>query len=53
MNVLVKNEPKRTLAPDLLKRFTAIVGEKYAITDPQMQQPISSRCAICSAARRP
>ena len=39
MNVLVKNEPKRTLAPDLLKRFTAIVGEKYAITDPQMQQP--------------
>src|SRR3569832_2056951 len=39
MNVLVKNEPKRTLAPDLLKRFAAIVGDKYAITDPQMQQP--------------
>ena len=39
MNVLVKNEPKRTLAPDLLKRFTAIVGEKYAITDKQMQEP--------------
>ena len=39
MNVLVKNEPKRTLAPDLLTRFVAIVGEKYAITDPQMQQP--------------
>jgi FAD/FMN-containing dehydrogenase len=39
MNILVKNEPKRTLAPDLLKRFVAIVGEKYAITDPQMQEP--------------
>jgi FAD/FMN-containing dehydrogenase len=39
MNILVKNEPKRSLAPDLLKRFVAIVGEKYAITDPQMQEP--------------
>ena len=39
MNVLVKSEPKRTLAPDLLKRFVAIVGDKYAITDPEMQQP--------------
>jgi FAD/FMN-containing dehydrogenase len=39
MNILVKNEPKRTLAPDLLKRFVAIVGERYAITDPQMQEP--------------
>src|SRR4029079_14073235 len=39
MNVLVKNEPKRTLAPDLLKRFAAIVSDKYAITDPDMQQP--------------
>jgi FAD/FMN-containing dehydrogenase len=27
------------LAPELLQRFTAIVGEKYAITDPQMQEP--------------
>ena len=39
MNVLVKSEPKRNLPPELLKRFAAIVGEKYAITDPQMQQP--------------
>ncbi len=39
MNVLVKPEPKRTLSPELLQRFTAIVGEKYAITDPQMQEP--------------
>ena len=39
MNVLVKSEPKRSLSPDLLKRFVAIVGEKYAITDPQMQEP--------------
>jgi FAD/FMN-containing dehydrogenase len=39
MNVLVKSEPKRTLAPDLLARFVAIVGEKYAITDRDMQQP--------------
>ena len=33
MNILVKNEPKRTLAPDLMKRFVAIVCEKNAITD--------------------
>src|SRR6476661_8679325 len=39
MNVLVKPEPKRSLAPELLQRFVAIVGERYAITDPQMQQP--------------
>jgi FAD/FMN-containing dehydrogenase len=39
MNILVKSEPKRILAPDLLARFAAIVGEKYAITDPQMQAP--------------
>jgi len=39
MNILVKNEPMRSLAPELLKRFVAIVGEKYAITDPQMQEP--------------
>ncbi len=39
MNVLVKPEPKRSLAPELLQRFAAIVGEKYAITDPQMQEP--------------
>jgi D-lactate dehydrogenase (cytochrome) len=28
-----------TLSPDLLRRFTAIVGGKYAITDPQAQVP--------------
>src|SRR3954453_20107652 len=39
MNMLVKPEPKRSLSPELLKRFVAIVGEKYAITDPQMQEP--------------
>jgi FAD/FMN-containing dehydrogenase len=39
MNVLVKPEPKRSLSPELLARFAAIVGEKYAITDPQMQAP--------------
>jgi FAD/FMN-containing dehydrogenase len=39
MNVLVKPEPKRSLSPELLARFVAIVGEKYAITDPQMQAP--------------
>jgi len=39
MNVLIKPEPTRSLSPDLLARFVAIVGEKYAITDPQMQEP--------------
>jgi len=31
-------QPKPTLPPDLLARFRAIVGDKYAITDPQAQQ---------------
>ena len=31
-------QPKPTLSPDLLSRFRAIVGDKYAITDPQAQQ---------------
>ena len=31
-------QPKPTLSPDLLGRFRAIVGDKYAITDPQAQQ---------------
>ena len=39
MNVLVQPEPKRSLSPELLQRFVAIVGEKYAITDPQLQEP--------------
>ncbi len=32
-------QEKPTLAPDLLKRFVAIVGEKYAVTDPKDQAP--------------
>jgi len=39
MNVLVQPEPKRSLSPELLQRFAAIVGKKYAITDPQLQEP--------------
>src|SRR3569832_3024868 len=39
MDVLVKDQLKHLLASDLLARFVAIVGEKYAITDPQMQEP--------------
>jgi FAD/FMN-containing dehydrogenase len=39
MNVLVQPEPQRSLSPELLQRFAAIVGEKYAITDPQLQEP--------------
>src|SRR3974390_816483 len=39
MNGLVQPEPKRSLSPELLQRFAAIVGEKYAITDPQLQEP--------------
>ena len=31
-------QSKPTLSPDLLGRFRAIVGDKYAITDPQAQQ---------------
>ena len=31
-------QPKPTLSPDLLGRFRAIVGDKYAITDPHAQQ---------------
>jgi FAD/FMN-containing dehydrogenase len=31
--------PARTIAPDLLARFAAIVGEKYAVTDPAEQEP--------------
>ncbi len=29
----------RPLSPDLLARFAAIVGDKYAVTDPQAQEP--------------
>src|SRR3954469_18662833 len=31
-------QTKPTLSPELLARFAAIVGEKFAITDPQVQQ---------------
>src|SRR5258708_35962011 len=31
--------PLATLSPDLIARFAAIVGEKYAITDPVDQEP--------------
>ncbi len=39
MNLQTKHPAMRTLAPDLLARFIGIVGQKYAVTDPQMQQP--------------
>ena len=32
-------QTKRALAPELLARFIAIVGEKYAVTAPQDQEP--------------
>jgi len=38
MNLQAKPQAERKLAADLLARFTAIVGEKYAITDPQVQE---------------
>lgn len=38
MNIQAKADVKK-LSPDLLARFTAIVGEKYAITDPDTQHP--------------
>jgi FAD/FMN-containing dehydrogenase len=37
MNIV--ETPAKFLRPDLLARFAAIVGEKYAITDPQAQTP--------------
>ena len=33
------DKPQTTLNPDLLARFVAIVGEKFAITDPALQAP--------------
>ena len=39
MNLHIKPQMLPPLAPDLLARFTKIVGEKYAITDPAMQEP--------------
>ena len=37
----------RATDPALLARFAAIVGDKYAITDPQCRRPMLSRCATC------
>jgi FAD/FMN-containing dehydrogenase len=39
MNLHSKPQPERKLPPDLLARFVAIVGPKYAITEAQAQQP--------------
>jgi FAD/FMN-containing dehydrogenase len=33
------NTPVKAISPELLARFAAIVGEKFAITDPQAQTP--------------
>src|SRR5580692_5898272 len=33
------NRPEKSISSDLLARFSAIVGEKFAITDPQSQTP--------------
>src|ERR1700733_12565500 len=33
------NTPSKAISPELLGRFAAIVGEKFAITDPQSQTP--------------
>jgi FAD/FMN-containing dehydrogenase len=39
MNLQGKQPTERALTPDLLARFTAIVGPKYAVTSPQDQEP--------------
>jgi D-lactate dehydrogenase (cytochrome) len=39
MNLQSQHPAKRAIAPDLLARFIAIVGEKYAVTDVQAQTP--------------
>jgi FAD/FMN-containing dehydrogenase len=39
MNLQSKPQPERKLAPDLLARFAAIVGPKYALTDADAQEP--------------
>jgi FAD/FMN-containing dehydrogenase len=35
----IAQQPPRPIAPDLLARFVALVGEKYAVTDPAEQEP--------------
>jgi FAD/FMN-containing dehydrogenase len=39
MSLQTKQQPTRALAPDLLARFIGIVGQKYAVTDRQAQEP--------------
>ena len=39
MNLQSKPQADRKLSPELLARFAAIVGPKYALTDPQAQTP--------------
>jgi FAD/FMN-containing dehydrogenase len=39
MNLQTKQQTTRPLAADLLARFIGIVGQKYAVTDPQAQEP--------------
>src|ERR1700690_398866 len=39
MNLQTKHPAKRALAPELLARFIGIVGQKYAVTDAQAQEP--------------
>jgi FAD/FMN-containing dehydrogenase len=39
MNLQSKPESERKLAPELLARFTGIVGVKYAVTDKAAQEP--------------
>ncbi|HEY2138131.1 MAG TPA: FAD-binding oxidoreductase [Xanthobacteraceae bacterium] len=34
----IAQQPPKTIAPDLLARFVALVGEKYAVTDPAEQE---------------
>jgi D-lactate dehydrogenase (cytochrome) len=39
MNLQTTMQPKPPLSPELLARFIAIVGQKYAVTDAQDQEP--------------
>ena len=36
---ILDQKPGKAIDPALLKRFAAIVGDKYAITDPAAQAP--------------
>ncbi len=39
MNLQTTMQPKPPLSPELLARFIAIVGQKYAVTDARDQEP--------------